>query len=96
MVNLEEIFCFSSGYDGSVENVMTGQTRAVYGKGGVPENQRINGTNRWMSDGLPAWFHLEWSDPVNIAVVELTFDTGLHRTLTLSQVRFCAFFGQNP
>ena len=41
-----------------------------------------------MSDpaaGLPAWLELTWPVAVQIIEVQLIFDTGLHRFLTLSQ-----------
>ena len=44
-------------------------------------------THRWMSDpaqGLPAWICLSWNEPVSIGSIELIFDTGMHRLLTLS------------
>ena len=43
--------------------------------------------HRWMSDpaaGLPAWLLLEWESAVSVYEVQLIFDTGLHRHLTLS------------
>jgi len=54
---------------------------------GPPERCRP-GTHRWMSQpaaGLPAWLELRWTEPVSIRQVELIFDTGLHRHLTLTQ-----------
>ncbi len=41
-----------------------------------------------MSDpaaGLPAWIELRWPNPVEVGEVQLIFDTGQHRFLTLSQ-----------
>ena len=41
-----------------------------------------------MSDpaaGLPAWIELRWAEPVAVRAVQLIFDTGQHRFLTLSQ-----------
>ena len=41
-----------------------------------------------MSDpaaGLPAWIELRWPEPVTLREVQVIFDTGLHRFLTLSQ-----------
>ena len=40
-----------------------------------------------MSDpaaGLPAWLELSWPEPVRIGQIQLVFDTGMHRVLTLS------------
>lgn len=68
-------------------NVVTGQTRAVHGKKGVPPNRTKPGTHRWMSDpkaGLPAWLELGWDKPIRPAEVQLIFDTGMHRVVTLS------------
>ncbi|QDU80201.1 putative FAD-binding dehydrogenase [Polystyrenella longa] len=67
--------------------VVSGQTRAVFGKRGAPVDRARSGVHRWMSDptdGLPAWIQLEWSEPVEMQRIELTFDTGMHRHLTLS------------
>lgn len=41
-----------------------------------------------MSDpaaGFPAWLELRWNEPVPVREVQLVFDTGMHRFLTLSQ-----------
>lgn len=41
-----------------------------------------------MSDpaaGLPAWIELRWAAPVVLSQVQLIFDTGMHRQLTLTQ-----------
>ena len=73
---------------GEAVNVISGQTRAVFGKRGAPAERARPGIHRWMSDpaaGLPAWLELRWAEPVTIARLEITFDTGLHRHLTLSQ-----------
>jgi hypothetical protein len=46
------------------------------------------GAHRWMSDpaaGLPAWIELRWPTAVAVREVQVVFDTGLHRFLTLSQ-----------
>ena len=34
--------------------------------------------------GLPAWLRFDWEAPVDVRRIQLTFDTGLHRHLTLS------------
>ena len=47
----------------------------------------LRGTNRWMSDpskGLPAWIELQWPQTIDVGEVQITFDTGMHRLLTLS------------
>ncbi len=54
----------------------------------APPDRAFPGTHRWMSDpaaGLPAWLELQWPDPIVVGEVQLIFDTGLHRFLTLSQ-----------
>ena len=45
------------------------------------------GAHRWMSDpseGLPVWLELAWDTPVKAAEVQLIFDAGMHRPLTLT------------
>jgi hypothetical protein len=37
------------------------------------------------AEGLPAWLELRWPAPATFDEVQLTFDTGQHRFLTLSQ-----------
>jgi hypothetical protein len=64
----------------------TGQSRPLYTT--APPNRAHPGLHRWMSDpaaGLPAWLELAWDDSVVVREVQLIFDTGLHRFLTLSQ-----------
>jgi hypothetical protein len=54
----------------------------------APPDRARPGLHRWMSDpaaGLPAWLEVRWNAPVEIASLQLVFDTGLHRILTLSQ-----------
>jgi hypothetical protein len=73
---------------GGAMQVIDGWTRSVHGERGVKPAARAPGTHRWMSDparGLPAWLRLTWTQPVRLEQVQLTFDTGLHRCLTLSQ-----------
>jgi len=72
---------------GPPENVVSGQTRSVHGKHGAPPNRAFEGAHRWMSEpsaGVPAWLKLAWEAPVRVAEVQLVFDTGLHRLLTLT------------
>jgi hypothetical protein len=74
--------------DGPVGNIISGQNRGLSGEGGVAESRRTPGTNRWISDSdqaLPAWILAEWDGPREISRVEIVFDTGLHRLLTLTQ-----------
>ena len=61
--------------NGAAANVASGQTRAVvtgsdgttigHG-GGVPASQAINGTNRWISSGLPASITLAMDADLNL------------------------------
>lgn len=67
--------------------VISGQTRSVHGEWGAPPERNRPGTHRWMTGlraGEPAWIQLEWEQPVRIRGIDLVFDTGLHRHLTLS------------
>lgn len=77
----------SEQLEGKAINVISGQTRAVHGEKGAPPHRSRAGTHRWMSDphdGFPAWLELRWDQPVRPCEVRLVFDTGMHRTLTLS------------
>ena len=76
-------------------NVISGQSRAVVSGtgdttighgGGVPASQAKNGTQRWVSQGLPASISLTLprGKPVAVKQVQLIFDTGMHRTLSYS------------
>jgi len=48
-----------------------------------PENL---GRHRWQAEMQPSapWIRLEWDQPVSASEIQLTFDTGFHRELTLS------------
>ncbi len=77
----------SEQLDGLADSVISGQSRAVHGEWGAPPERAKPGAHRWMSDaaaGLPAWLELRWDQPIRPAEVQLIFDTGLHRVLTLS------------
>ena len=72
---------------GGARNVLSGQTRSVHAEKGAPPDRAHPGLHRWMSDpgrGVPAWIELRWAAQVRVAQVELIFDTGLHRQLTLT------------
>jgi len=72
---------------GEARNVISGQTRSVHGPRGAPPDRARPGSHRWMSDpaaGLPALLELHWDRPVLPRWVQLVFDTGLHRHLTLT------------
>jgi hypothetical protein len=54
----------------------------------APPDRARPGLHRWMSDpavGLPACIEVRWDSPVMIGEIQLIFDTGQHRHLTLSQ-----------
>jgi hypothetical protein len=73
---------------GEAALVTDGHTRSVHGQRGVKPSACAPGTHRWMSDpsqGFPVTLELTWASPVELSEVQLTFDTGLHRPLTLSQ-----------
>jgi hypothetical protein len=73
---------------GPAANVISGQNRAMQENRGVRTERLVPGTHRWISDptaGLPAWIELRWPQPIALQRIELVFDTGLHRHLTLSQ-----------
>ena len=72
------------------ENVLkeleTGRVDALYTS--APPDRAFPGTHRWMSSpaaGLPAWIELRWPERVSVREVQLIFDTGMQRFLTLSQ-----------
>lgn len=69
---------------GEATLVLSGQTRAVHGTRGAPPGRANPGLHRWMSDRLPAWIQFEWPEPVAFQSIQIVFDTGLHRHLTLS------------
>ncbi len=72
---------------GRAVNVVSGFTRSVHGPRGVHPARQASGTHRWMSEpqaGAAATLQLEWENAVDAREVQLTFDTGLHRHLTLS------------
>lgn len=76
--------------DNQWENVLaelaTGRTQALHTS--APVDRAFPGAHRWRSDpcaGLPAWLELRWAEPQRVRAVQLVFDTGLHRFLTLSQ-----------
>ncbi|XP_065840225.1 uncharacterized protein [Oscarella lobularis] len=75
----------TSELEGSeAKEVISGQTRAVFGPGGCMSGQCLPGTNRWMSSEVPATLTLEWESPITIGQVQFIFDTGLWRRLTFS------------
>ncbi len=74
--------------NGPANAVIHGQTRCVHGERGAPPDRQFPGIQRWMSDPahpLPATLELAFEQPVTPREIQLVFDTGLHRHLTLSQ-----------
>jgi hypothetical protein len=71
--------------DAPAGQVCSGYTRSTHGPGGTAPDQTEPGLHRWMSQSLPATLELTWEKPVTARSVQLIFDTGLHRILTLSQ-----------
>jgi hypothetical protein len=62
--------------------IIDGYTRDIPDKRGDPAE-----VHQWaapVSDGKPAWIELKWSKPQRIRQVQITFDTGFRRQLTLS------------
>lgn len=83
---IANITASSETQEGPARMVVSGQNRAVHGEKGAPPDRAYPATHRWMSKaeaGLPAWLELRWDKPINIREVQLVFDTGLHRVLTL-------------
>lgn len=77
-----EIVASSAQPGAGPEQVRSGCTRILHR---VPAERRQPGLHRWMSEpGLPAWLEVCWPEPVELGEVQLVFDTGLHRLLTLS------------
>ena len=69
-----------------LQELETGKAHALYTS--APADRALPGTHRWMSDpaaGLPATLELRWAASVVAQEIQLIFDTGLHRFLTLSQ-----------
>ncbi len=73
---------------GEAVQIRSGQTRSVQGNRGVRADREIAGWHRWISDpiqGFPAWIELRWPHEITWRELDLVFDTGLHRHLTLTQ-----------
>jgi hypothetical protein len=72
---------------GEASQVVSGQARSVHGERGAPGDRSQPGTHRWMSDpaeGFPCAIQLDWASPIMPREIQMIFDTGLHRHLTLS------------
>jgi hypothetical protein len=64
------------------ELVIDGYTRDIPDKRGDPVE-----VHQWaapVSEGSPAWIELKWAKPQRVSQVQLTFDTGFRRQLTLT------------
>ena len=73
--------------DGPAINVISGQTRSAQTSRGVRPDRLIAGSHRWMSapsEPLPAWLEFRWEAPITFSRIDLTFDSGLQRHLTLT------------
>ena len=73
-------------WENVLAEIATGKATALYTS--APPDRAAPGLHRWMSEpaaGLPATLELRWAAPVAVSEVQLIFDTGLHRFLTLSQ-----------
>ena len=84
---LAQVSASSQQKGGEAINVISGQTRAVFGQWGATAERANPGLHRWMSDptdGMPAVLELGWGRFIRPARIELIFDTGMHRPLTLS------------
>ena len=76
----------SNQWENVLKELETGRATALYTS--APPDRAAPGLHRWMSDpaaGLPATLELRWETPGAVSEVQLVFDTGLHRFLTLSQ-----------
>jgi hypothetical protein len=63
-------------------SVIAGPTRAT-GPSFHPSLERSS--NQWASATLPARIELEWPSPRTVSEIQIIFDTGFHRELTLTQ-----------
>lgn len=69
-----------------LKELETGRAEALYTS--APPGRAFPGSHRWMSEpaaGFPAWIELRWPETVELREVQLIFDTGMDRFLTLSQ-----------
>ena len=73
-------------WENVLAEIATGKATALYTS--APPDRAAPGLHRWMSEpaaGLPATLELRWPQLVAVREVQLIFDSGLHRFLTLSQ-----------
>ena len=94
LARLAEASADSEQESGPASSVLSGCTRVMQGRSSVPAGRHPGGLHRWMSDpdkGLPAELQLSWTEPVELGSIQLIFDTGMHRLLTLTHAdRLCA------
>jgi len=72
---------------GNASNIISGQTRSVHGIKGAKLDRIIKGSNRWISipeDGFPVFVELDWEKEISVEEIQIIFDSGMHRILTLS------------
>ncbi len=72
---------------GRAVHVLSGQNRCVAHERGVSPERVVRGVHRWMSDpsqGLPAWLEFRWPQEREVRELQIVFDSGLHRRLTLT------------
>ena len=89
LIHKATIFSNSEQTGSEAANITSSQTRSVHGESGAPPDRSHPGTHRWMSnpaDGFPVSVDITWSEPISFSQVQLVFDTGLHRHLTLTQL----------
>lgn len=81
-----QITASSEQSGGKADNVVSGQTRCVHGSSGVSPERTAVALHRWMSvpNEMPASIRFDWPTPQTIRRIQLVFDTGMHRHLTLS------------
>ncbi len=86
LVAQARITASSEQSNGSAQNILSGQNRCVIHEHGIPAERGVAGSHRWMSEPaeLPAWIEFRWQQPQSVHSLDLVFDSGLHRRLTLS------------
>jgi hypothetical protein len=73
-------------WENVLKEIETGRADALHTS--APADRAFPGTHRWMSDpaaGFPVWLELRWPAAVSVREIQLIFDTGMDRFLTLSQ-----------
>jgi hypothetical protein len=73
-------------WENVLQEIETGHRHALYTS--APADRAFPGRHRWMSDpaaGLPAWIAFRWPESISVKEIQIIFDTGMDRFLTLSQ-----------